>query len=140
MSFMYVIYITAAIAIGFGVVFFQNMMLKARQQKYLEQYPDAAKVFLKQKNFLIAYDGVGVATVDDEAAVLFSEGFTKSGFYVKPGNNKVSMVYSSTRPGIMHKTVTTTYGPTDRELKIEPNKSYLLSFDKKAEDFVFEEI
>jgi hypothetical protein len=140
MSFSYIIYIVAALAIGGAVVFYQNMRMSAGKNDFLAQYPDASKVLLASKNFLIVQENIGVATVNDEQPVLFSENLIKGGFYAKPGSNKVQMIYSHTRPGIMHKTVTTTYGPTERELKVEPNKTYRLSFDRKAEDFVFEEV
>jgi hypothetical protein len=49
------------------------------------------------------------------------------------------MSYSSSRPGVIHKTVTQTYGPYTKELIIEANKNYLLGFDRGQETFTFEE-
>jgi hypothetical protein len=49
------------------------------------------------------------------------------------------MSYSSSRPGIIHKTVTKTYGPSKKELVIAAGKNYLLGFDREQETFTFEE-
>jgi hypothetical protein len=70
--------------------------------------------------------------------VLFSENL-KSGFYVIPGKRMVEMSYSSSRPGIIHKSVTKTYGPYKKELIIAAGKNYLLGFDREQETFTFEE-
>ena len=140
MSFSSIIFIVLFIAASCAYSFYMNSRNNSKKEDFLKQHPDASKVFLSSKNFLIIQDGVVVGTVNDDYPILFSEGFAKGGFYAKPGGNKVMMTYTHTRPGIMHKTVTTTYGPTERELNIEPNKTYQLSFDRKAEEFVLEEV
>jgi hypothetical protein len=136
---IYAVYIAAAATVSAVVIIFVNIQNASRTAEYLEKHPGASRVFMKYKNFLIVQEAVSVAAVNDEAPVLFTEK-TKSGFYVKPGENKVLLGYSHTRPGIMHKTVTTTYGPVERELNIAPHKTYSLSFNRKTEEFVFEEI
>ncbi len=47
--------------------------------------------------------------------------------------------YSYTRPGVIHKSVTKTTGVVQKTLEVEAYKSYLLGFDRKAEEFTFEE-
>ena len=44
------------------------------------------------------------------------------------------------RPGILHKWVRTTYDPQKIEVTVEANKKYQISYNKKAQQFLFEEI
>lgn len=46
---------------------------------------------------------------------------------------------SKTRPGVVHKTVTTEYGPVDQEVEVVMGKEYLFSFDAKEEIFTLVE-
>jgi len=112
--------------------------VKALNQKFLAKYPDAAKIYLTYKA-LITSEAVTVHTVDGGAPIFFSEG-VKSGFYTVTGSHEVLMSYSHSRPGVMYKMVTKTYGPEKREILTEPNKIYKLSFDRKDETFVFDEL
>lgn len=57
-----------------------------------------------------------------------------------PGDIVLRVTYSYTRPGVLHKTVTTTWGPAKVNLHLEANKEYALTFDKKEEEFKLEEI
>jgi hypothetical protein len=82
---------------------------------------------------------VQVYSVNGEHTQLFSEK-AKVGFYVVPGENKVSASFSFTRPGVVHRTVTKTWGPTTVTVNAEPGQSYYLGFDRKAENFSFEEM
>lgn len=139
MSFTFIIYIIIAMAVAAAVVMYQIKKMQRRKDEYFAQYPNAAKVYLASRNYLIIQNGVSVVTVDGGEPVRFIENFRKNGFYIKPGSARVSLMYTNVRPGIIYKTVTTTYGPTEKELVIEPGKTYDLSFDQKAEDFVFKE-
>jgi hypothetical protein len=122
-------------AMVFNIIRYKSM--KKSNQKFLEDHPDAAKVYLSLKA-LAALGTVTVHSVDGEAPALFSENL-KSGFYVIPGKRMVEMSYTSSRPGIVHKSVTQTYGPYKKELIIEANKNYLLGFDRGQETFTFGE-
>ena len=118
-------------------------IIRARKMKnagnqFILEHPDAAKVYLTVKA-LITSESVTVHLVDGEAPVLFTEK-TKSGFYVIPGNRTVDVSYTYSRPGVMYKSVTETYGPSTKELIIKANKNYLLGFDKKNQSFTFDEI
>lgn len=106
-------------------------------REYLEKYPNAGKVYLTNKN-LITSQIVSVHSVDGEVPVMLIEN-GKSGFYVKPGESEIEISYTYTRPGVTYQTVSKTYGPVKQVIEIEPSKSYYLSFDKKKEDFSFEE-
>lgn len=129
---------------GFMVLYLVAMVIylknkKKSNQKWLAQNPTAVKMFLSAKSDLIHSNGLRIISVDGAAPVYFYEG-TKQGIYVLPGNRLVESTFSTTRPGILHKTVTTEYGPTKQELEIEAGKTYNYSFDLKEERYELEEI
>jgi hypothetical protein len=121
---------------------------------FLEKYPDAAKVY-PYSRASITSEAVQVYSVDGELPEFFYEagkingiaaiiaGITgngnTSGFYLKPGISTVEISYYHNRPGVFYKNVTTTTDAVKKELKVEPNKKYLLGFDRKAETFTLEE-
>ena len=116
---------------------FRMKKMKSSNQDFLRDHPNAAKVYLTTRA-LITSEAVTVIAVDDAAPQLFMEG-TKTGFYAVPGTRIVQMQYTYNRPGVLHKNVTTTYGPVKKDLVIEAGKSYILGFDRKAETFTFAE-
>jgi hypothetical protein len=112
--------------------------VKKSAQNFLKEHPDAVKVYLSFKT-LLTLGSISVHSVDGDEPAFFSESL-KSGFYVIPGKRMVEMSYTSSRPGILHKSVTTTYGPYKKEVVIAPNRNYLLGFARRQETFTFEEI
>jgi hypothetical protein len=129
-----------------GVVFIGSMAfnvirrksIKISGIKFFTENPNAVKIFISGK-VLTALGTITVHTVDGEMPVFFSEGI-KSGFYIIPGNRIVEMSFTGTRPGILYKTVTNTFGPVKKELIVESGKMYELGFDNKAENFTFKEM
>jgi hypothetical protein len=112
--------------------------MKDSNREFLTNHPDAAKVYLTTRTFITS-EAVSVYTVDGEAPQNFNER-GKTGFYAIPGERIVKVRYAYQRPGVFHKTVTTTYGPVRKELVLEANKNYKLGFDRKAESFMLAEI
>jgi hypothetical protein len=133
--FMFLV-IGAAIAgsIVFGVVRLRGA--KASNKNFLTEHPDAAKVYLVAKA-LITTEAARVHSVNGGKPESFFEG-SKSGFYLAPGRSSVEISYTYSRPGVLHKTVTTSTGAVKKELVAEANKSYFLGFDRKAQNFTFE--
>jgi hypothetical protein len=148
------------IAVVFAVV--GTAMGRARTQKmdasnklFLEKYPDAAKVY-PYSRASITTEAVRIHTVDGGEPELFYEsgkqnpiaaiiaGITgnssSSGVYLKPGTSVVEMSYYHNRPGVFYKNVTTTTDTVKKDIQVEPNKQYSLSFDRKAGTFSLEEI
>ena len=123
-------------SIAYGVI--RLKILKSSNAAFLAQRPDAAKIYLAVKA-LITSEAVTVYTVDGERPQSFMEA-GKTGLYVIPGKRTVEMSYSHSRPGVLHRAVTHTYGPVTKELETEPGKSYLLGFDRDAENFTFAEM
>jgi hypothetical protein len=123
-------------SIVYNIVRLKNT--KSSNKNFLAEHPDAAKIFLTTKA-LITSEAVTVFEVDGVKPQYFFEG-GKSGLYVIPGKRTLQMSYTFSRPGIMHRTVTKTYGPATKELLTEANKSYLLGFDREEETFTFSEL
>lgn len=108
-------------------------------QDYLAKHPDAAKVYLKtgMKSWYSS-EVTTVFFVNGEEPVHFYEGMSQ-GILLLPGRNVLDVAAGSTRPGILHKNVTTQVEPSKQEVEAEPGKSYTLGFNFKEEHYVFEE-
>jgi hypothetical protein len=125
----------------FGTIIFNIVRMgkmKSSNQRFLIEHPDAARVYLTTKA-LITSEAVTVTSVNGEKPEYFAEA-AKSGFYLIPGSRLVEMTYTHNRPGVIHKNVTTTFGPVKKELTVAANKKYLLGFDRKEEIFTFTEL
>jgi hypothetical protein len=132
--------------------------MAASNKIFLEKYPDAARVY-PYSRASISSEAVRIHSVEGELPEFFYEAGTSndiagliasviagitgngntSGFYLKPGISTVEMSYYHNRPGIFYKNVTTSTDTVKKELQTEPNKKYLLGFDRKAETFTLEE-
>ena len=133
------VFIIMVIAVIVSIIYavIRNKSMKKSNVAFLKAHPDAARVYLTNKTFITS-EAVTVYTVDKEQPSRFTQK-GKTGFYVAPGSSNVEMSYSYTRPGVMYKTVTTSTDIVEKILETKPNGSYALSFDRKAEVFVFEE-
>ena len=131
-----VMIIACVVAVVYGYARLAKM--KVSNQNFLAKHPDSAKIYLTQRA-LITSEAVTVYSVDGEAPQSFNES-GKTGFYVVPGERKVEVDYTYSRPGIMHKNVTESTGVVEKTLMTEPRKSYLLSFDRDEEAFTFTEV
>ena len=112
---------------------------KKKVQAFLDQNPNAAKVYIKNKIWALGSGSLGVYSVDGEArnmVMMFSEG-TKTGFYLTPGAHTITVGYQKTRASLVYQSVNTTYEPTELEIEVEAYNQ--LSFNEKEEHFDFEE-
>ena len=129
---------------GFMVVYLAVMLVYMKNKKnavnkWLAENPTAVKVYLDTKSGLIHSNTLTIISVDLDRPVHFTEGM-KRGFYLLPGKHVVESTISTTRPGLLHRTVTTQYGPTKQEIEVEAGKTYDYSFDLKGEQYEFSEI
>lgn len=132
-----VLFAGAILAFSFVFNARQISRMKSKGKDFLSQHPQAAKVYLTQKGLIFA-EVVSVYTVNGEEPAKFTKG-RSMGFYVLPGKSTVEISYTYTRPGIMHKTVSTSTDVVEKVLETEPYKAYVLGFDRKGECFTFEE-
>lgn len=133
-------YISAVIILGVGGTLLSKYFTNKSASKFLEENPGASKLFTKNKSIGITSQSIEILKVDDNEKSFsgFVEGMNY-GIYLKPGNRELTVRAISTRPGILHKRVTTVWGPMKINVNIEPEKRYELRFDKKEEQFsVFE--
>lgn len=82
---------------------------------------------------------ITVNSVDGERPLFFTEKLS-TGFYVTPGTHIVESSFSKTRPGVLSRSVTTTYGASKQEITVEASKSYNYFFNTKEEAYGFEEL
>ena len=127
-------YVVIAIFILAAVFSFVSIkMNKKALTKWLAEHPNAVKIELSSGNNVITQKQLYARVISGEAAI-FSE---KAKYIVcaDPGDIVLEVTYTYTRPGVLYKNVTTTWGPAKVELNVERGKDYLLSFDKKEEQF-----
>ena len=142
------IYIYVAIFIIFGVGYQIFMYMYANRRKkelleWLEKNPKAAKVYIGKTSSLLGSiftpSSIRLIAIDDNYPMTsFAEGF-KQGFYLTPGNHRITSSFEKTRPGFFSKTVTTQYAPSTQEVEVEAEKTYIYSFDKKNEQYTLTE-
>lgn len=129
--YAYVVIGIFVLSIAYAVVAMK--MNKNALAKWLAAHPDAVKIELSSGNNVITQKQLYARVISGEAGI-FSEK-TKYIVFAEPGDIVLELSYSYTRPGVLHKQVTTTWGPEKVELTVEKGKDYLLSFDKKEEKF-----
>ena len=127
-------YVVIAIFILAAVFSFVSIkMNKNALTKWLAVHPNAVKIELSSGNNVITQKQLYARVISGEAAI-----FNEKAKYIvcaDPGDIVLEVTYTYTRPGVLHKNVTTTWGPAKVELNVERGKDYLLSFDKKEEQF-----
>ncbi len=127
-------YIVIAIFILAAVFSFVSIkMNKKALTKWLAEHPNAVKIELSSGNNVITQKQLYARVISGEAAI-----FNEKAKYIvcaEPGDIVLEVTYTYTRPGVLYKNVTTTWGPAKVELNVERGKDYLLSFDKKEEQF-----
>lgn len=129
---------------AFGVVYMISMLMvsksrKASVKKWLEENRDAAKVYVNKKNHAVTalLGQLNVHSVDGESPKFFYDKLSQ-GFYVTPGTHTVESSFVTSRPGILYRRVTTTFGPSKQEICAEANKTYNYIFDTKEKAYRFE--
>ena len=127
-------YVVIAIFILAAVFSFVSIKInKKALTKWLAEHPNAVKIELSSGNNVITQKQLYARVISGEAAI-----FNEKAKYIvcaEPGDIVLEVTYTYTRPGVLYKNVTTTWGPAKVELNVERGKDYLLSFDKKEEQF-----
>lgn len=113
--------------------FLSLKMNKNAIEKWLSSHPGAVKIVLESGSNIVTSKQLLATVVKGEAAVFFEK--TKCVIYAIPGDIVLEVTYTYTRPGVLHKTVSTTWGPAKVEITVEKGKEYQLNFDKKEETF-----
>ena len=130
------VYAYIVIAIFILAAVFSFVSIKMNQKaltKWLAEHPNAVKIELSSGNNVITQKQLYARVISGEAAI-----FNEKAKYIvcaDPGDIVLEVTYTYTRPGVLYKNVTTTWGPAKVELNVERGKDYLLSFDKKEEQF-----
>lgn len=119
--------------IGIAVMFFMNSRNKNAVGNYLSQYPNAAKIYVGHKG-VIVQSQTQILAVNDETPAVFTE-MKGYGVYCKPGVNILTVEHSSTRPGVLYKTVTKSTGGVKIEVDIKAEAEYIITFDKETQNF-----
>lgn len=138
----YILVVGGIIVLSLIYQAFAMYMHSKSKEKFESENPDASIMVIKDCQFhpLGFTNTVNCLNINGEAQPQISVGYGKRGYYILPGTNVLEMQYETQRPGILHKWVRTTYDPQKIQVEVEPKKKYAISYDKKQETFVFEEI
>ena len=109
-------------------------MKKSSNKKWLKDNKNMSKIYVKGGGGQLF-----VTAIDDEKTRTFVEG-VKHGVYISAGEHILEVLYQSIRPGVLHKTVTTTYGPSKLKVQIAADTNYELHFNLGNKNFVFFEM
>ncbi len=131
----YVLILMAVIMVVYVPFMYMYMKKKkAQAADFHAAHPNAAKVYITG----VMQGSLTVLSVNDDVPNNFYEG-TKQGFFLLPGANVIEVQYTWSKPGIVHKTVTTTVGPNKIKVEAEPYKVYTINYDKSEEQYIFRE-
>ena len=137
----YILLVGGICLAGFLYSAFAMQIHNGHKKKYLEEHPDASVMIIKdcQWNPLGFNHTVSVLTINGEAPDQTVEGWGERAYNLLPGTTILELQYEKVRPGIIYKSVRTTYDPQKIEVNVEPNKRYTISYDKNS-GFVFTEV
>lgn len=137
------IFVYGTLLIGFSILyviskFFYKNSLKKGEEIFLKKHKNAVKIYTKSGGFIVT-NTMQVYSVNGENITQFIDD-RGSGVFAIPGNNELEVEFSWTRPGILHKRVTTSTGVVKFEVELKANRSYNLIYDKKENEFKIDEI
>lgn len=135
------VYIIAAVIILYGVFYLWYLKRsKERKSKFLQENPTAATITVARGGQRgIKSLSMNLHKIDDALPTnIFDEGI-RVVYIIAPGTHVLEVEASTTRPGVMHKTVTEIFGPVKVEVEAEPGKHYKLDFNTKEKQFTFTE-
>ncbi len=148
----YMWYYVGLVVLCIVFVIFSQMRVRKKKNDFLNLHPDASRILLNRQGFVstvtIHIHEVNGDPVQADMKSLygtstesqFFQDKTKYGIFVKPGENKLSVSYEHTRPGVMYKSVTEYTDPVQVVVNCKPNATYKLSFDKDTNLYGVEEI
>lgn len=113
-------------------LYFENKKAK----EWLAKNPSASKVYIKTLNLIVYQQTLDIVSIDDKQPVRFYELLgLKQGFYLVPGDHVIKSSFTTVRPGIFYKEVSTTYGPSENKVEIKEGVNYDYSFSTSKEHF-----
>ena len=148
----YVIFGVVVVALLLGSRYWIKSIHKRASDDFLSRHPDAARVYTSGtaemiKSQLALDDNILITKVDGvmaesltyrsaeeikEANRLSTDLFAlqENHLLIVPGQHTLALAAAHSRPGVVYKTVSTTYGPVDYVVDLLPGHSYQLSFDR----------
>ena len=134
-------YIVVGLLLFYLLLFiFYSNYAKKRKKTLMNQNPDAALIYCGTTQSGIKTVELKIHTIDGvKHADWFNEGLSLA-YAVTSGTHTIEASATTSRPGVLHKTVNETFGPAKLEVEVEPRKKYKLDFDVKTNEFGFTEL
>ncbi len=137
MSAIWIIFMAAFVTISVVFMVIKMKKNKSAKEDFLAQHPDAAKIYAMRKG-VVTSDTLTIHLVDDALPVALTEAGA-NGIYIAPGEHKIQISSTYTRPGVMYRSVSQSTGTVDKIVTIKPYAEYDLTFDRKEGTFSFDE-
>lgn len=138
----YGLYIVIGIVfvVYFILMFFYMKKQKAKREDLMKNDPTLVKVYMENGQQGIKAVALNVTKLDGEyiGKSFYYEGL-KTLFLAKAGKHVVELSATTTRPGVMYKSVSETFGPINLEIDLEMGKEYTLRFNVKEKEFELKE-
>lgn len=138
----YGLYIVIGIVfvVYFILMFFYMKKQKAKREDLMKNDPTLVKVYMENGQQGIKSVALNVTKLDGEyiGKSFYYEGL-KTLFLAKAGKHVVELSATTTRPGVMYKSVSETFGPINLEIDLEMGKEYTLRFNVKEKEFELKE-
>ena len=115
----------------------KNGKLKKERKTFSEKHPDASKIYAMSKG-VVTSDVVVIHEVDGEAPISLTEP-GRSGILIAPGEHRIQISSTYTRPGVVYRSVSKSTGTVEKIINVKPYSVYDLTFDRKEGTFSFDE-
>lgn len=110
-----------------------------KKKDFMAENPTASTIYCQVGQKGIKSLSVQIHSIDGGHSFKhFQEGL-RVGYVLMPGTHVIEASASTTRPGVVYKSVSETFGPTKLEVEVGTAKTYMLEFDIKNKEFTFNE-
>ncbi len=125
------------LSLVFGMIYKKKQGNQAA--KFREENPNASSILLQTGGTYVTPHSMTLHSIEGHESIFEVNKKGQFVYWLRPGSHTLEVSYVKSRPGVLHKRVTTTYGPAKLTVQVESGRSYALSFNKD-EQFVFTQI
>lgn len=138
-QYWYIALVVVVMVLYYILYFVTYRKMQNKSKDWFVNNKDAAKVMIDLNSGIVTSSKIYILSVDGEKPII-EINKNKQVLGLLPGTHVIESKFSYTRPGVIHRNVTKTWGPSKQEVTVEANKTYNYYFDKDQERYFFEEI
>ncbi len=112
---------------------------RSKKKDFMAENPTASTIYCQIGQKGIKSLSVQIHSIDGGHSFKhFQEGL-RVAYVLMPGTHVIEASASTTRPGVVYRNVSETFGPVKLEVEVGTAKTYKLEFDIKNKEFMFNE-